>query len=357
MKKVAIIGTVGVPASYGGFETLVEHLIGEHCSPMIEYTVFCSSCGLADLPRVYKGARLCYVPLRANGAQSVLYDALSLFRCLRGYDVVLVLGVSGCVVLPLFRLLSSCRLIVNIDGVEWKRAKWGLFAKAFLRFSEHLALVFSDIIVADNQGIVDYISEGYRAKTRLIAYGSEHVLRDVPAQQQEALLQEFSLLAGDYSMSVCRIEPENNCELILEVFAACGRTLVYVGNWDNSDFGRGLKTRFSAYSNIHIHDPIYDLDVLFVLRSNSAFYVHGHSAGGTNPSLVEAMFCSCNVLAFDVVYNRATTEGRAFYFSDGEELVSLLDGGASCSCAKTMFELAQRRYLWSIISKQYEDLY
>lgn len=358
MIKVAIIGIQGVPANYGGFETMVENILNENTPSEIEYTVYCSSKDYEKQLVEYKGAKLVYIPLRANGAQSPLYDALSLFKSVRGYDVILVLGVSGCVFLPLFRMVNRKKLIVNIDGLEWKRAKWGRFAKLFLRVSERMALWCADVVVADNQGIVDYIPGRYQDKTMLIAYGSDHVMKSISDENQDAILRRYELYRKKYSITVCRIEPENNCELILNVFARSGKKLVFVGNWNRSEYGRLLKEDYSEFSNITMLDPIYDLNLLYVLRRNCEFYVHGHSAGGTNPSLVEAMLCGCNILAYDVVYNRQTTEGLAFYFKDGIDLtIMILGQGGLRDNSKLMFEIAQRRYTWSVIAKQYEALY
>lgn len=143
MKQVAIVGIQGVPAKYGGFETLVENIIGDNCSPEVCYTVFCSGKDYTTRPDTYKGARLEYVPFfHANGVQSTPYDILSMLKCLRGYDTVVILGVSGCVFLPIFRLLYRKKLIVNIDGLEHKRAKWGKFSKWFLRISEAISSDF-----------------------------------------------------------------------------------------------------------------------------------------------------------------------------------------------------------------------
>lgn len=172
MKKVAVIGTVGVPAKYGGFETLVENLIGECCSEDVDYTVFCSGKAYPTRLKTYKNARLEYVPLHANGMQSIPYDIWSLIRTVgRGYDVVLILGVSGCLFLPLYRLLFRKRIVVNIDGLEHRRDKWGKWARKFLRLSERIAVKFADVVVADNKVIRDYVTETYRKPSVLIAYG------------------------------------------------------------------------------------------------------------------------------------------------------------------------------------------
>lgn len=356
MRHIAIIGIQGVPASYGGFETLVENIIGENCPSDIQYTVFCSS---KDLPKdrsVYKGANLKYVPLHANGMQSIPYDIISMIRTIRGYDVILVLGVSGCIFLPVLKLLSNAKIIVNIDGLEHRRAKWGKQARWFLRKSESMAVKYADVVVADNAGIQDYVTETYHKDSVMIAYGGDHVIRDVPQEKHKKILDRYGLVSGEYDVCVCRIEPENNCHITLEAFSRTNKLLVFIGNWDKSEYGRGLKTKYGTrYSNIKILDSIYDLDILYVLRSHCEAYIHGHSAGGTNPSLVEAMFFGRPVITFDVVYNRATTDNQAYYFSNSEELGELirrsdLQGGV-------MKEIARKKYTWQNISRQYCTLY
>lgn len=355
MKKVAIIGTVGVPANYGGFETLVENIIGENASEGIEYTVFCSSKSYKEQKAEYKGAKLKYIGLKANGAQSTPYDILSMTKTTNKYDVALVLGVSGCIFLPIFRLWFRNKLIVNIDGLEHRRDKWGRFAKWFLRKSEAMAVKYADVIVADNKGIQDYVTETYHKDSALIAYGGDHVERQVTDEVQDRVLKEYGIEKDDYAISVCRIEPENNCHVILEAFSKTNKKLIYIGNWERSDYGKALKEKYSKFPNINIHNPEYDLDTLYALRSHAAMYIHGHSAGGTNPSLVEAMFFGKPILAFDCIYNRATTGHKAYYFKDSDELASLigkkeLDGVA-------MNEMAEKEYTWKRIASQYEALY
>ncbi|MFI3294742.1 MAG: DUF1972 domain-containing protein [Rikenellaceae bacterium] len=355
MKKVAIIGSVGVPANYGGFETLIENIIGTNCSSDVEYTVFCSARHYYHKSRWYKGARLKYIYLSANGMQSILYDGISLFLSLRGYDSVVALGVSGGIFFPLFRLFSRTHLICNIDGLEWKRGKWNGLAKWFLRFSEELALRFSHTVIADNQAIVDYIKRRYQKKTVLIAYGGDHVERSATTKMHKRVLRDFGVKAGAYAIMVARVEPENNCEMILRAFSQISMPIIMIGNWEHSKFGMELKRRYSGYNNISLIDPIYDLDTLYVLRSDAKYYIHGHSAGGTNPSLVEAMFCGCDILAYDVSYNRESTENKANYFSDSDDLLRLLESHSDTS--DQMIEIAYRRYNWSLIAQQYESLY
>lgn len=355
MKRIAIIGTVGVPANYGGFESLVENLLGDNTSVDIEYTVFCSSKSYSERLESYKGAKLQYIGLKANGAQSTLYDIVSMVKTTNKYDVALVLGVSGCIFLPVFRLWFKNKLIVNIDGLEHRREKWGKFAKWFLRKSEAMAVKYADVVVGDNKGIQDYVTETYHVDSALIAYGGDHAERQVADDVQQQVLKDYGVEKNQYAISVCRIEPENNCHLILEAFSKTNKKLVYIGNWDRSEYGRKLKANYSKFPNLIIHNPEYNLDTLYSLRSNAAMYIHGHSAGGTNPSLVEAMFFGKPIMAFDCVYNRATTDNKALYFSDSEQLSSIIQ--KDDLNGKPLAEVAKDCYTWRKIASQYESLY
>ena len=210
MKQVAIVGIQGVPAKYGGFETLVENIIGDNCCSEVRYTVFCSGKDYATRMKTYKGAQLKYIPLfHANGIQSTPYDILSMLKCLRGYDAVVILGVSGCIFLPIFRLLYRKQLIVNIDGLEHRRAKWSKFARWFLRTSEAMAVRYADVVITDNKGIQDYVTDTYHKHSELIAYGGNHVLRDVPMMRQNEILEKYGLTKKEYAISICshRITP------------------------------------------------------------------------------------------------------------------------------------------------------
>lgn len=345
MKKIHIVGTVGVPACYGGFETLVENLIdykGE------DITVYCSGKSYNRNKRKahYKNAKLIYIPVKANGLHSILYDVLSLLMAvIKRADVILVLGVSGCLFLPVIKLLSPAKIITNIDGLEWRRNKWSQYAKWFLKVSEASAVKYSDAIISDNGAIADYVRSEYNVESHVIAYGGDHVEADSNPNTDEG-----------YALSLCRIEPENNVEMILSAFSRCSKKIKFVGNWNNSEFGRNLKIKYSVYGNIEILDPIYDINALSVLRSGCSFYVHGHSAGGTNPSLVEMMHFGKTILCYDCAYNRASTDNKAEFFSDATQLESLLNSCLSIDNGNIMIAIAQERYTWKIISQQYFSL-
>ncbi|MDD4912257.1 MAG: DUF1972 domain-containing protein [Sideroxydans sp.] len=357
MKNISIIGTVGVPASYGGFETLAENLIKYHNAASLPYllTVYCSSRSYPSRAQSYLSAKLKYVPLNANGVQSIPYDFVSLFSAARGgSDVILLLGVSGAIALPFVRLFSSARIITNIDGIEWRREKWQGVAKHFLRFSEKMAVRFSHEVIADNAAIAAYVHDTYDVSAHVIAYGGDH------AMDVEAVPVDEYVLPAKYAFSVCRIEPENNVHMAVEAFAEHAvESLVMVGNWNNSEYGRALRKKYSLYENLYLLDPIYDLGKLKTLRSGAWCYVHGHSAGGTNPSLVEAMHFGRPVLAFDCDFNRSTTENKALFFEDADSLIKLvegLDGAMIQQVGYAMSEIAVRRYTWRVVAEEYFNL-
>lgn len=352
--KVSVVGTVGIPAKYGGFETLIEYLT-LNLENKIDFTIFCSSKSYTIKKDFYNKASLKYIPLKANGIQSVIYDIISLFHATRYSDTILILGVSGCVVLPIFKLFyKKKRIIINIDGLEHRRKKWNRMAKLFLKYSESVAVKYGDLIITDNQAIKRYIYKEYGLESTFIAYAGDHVRR---LNLTREITTKYSL-PNDYALKVCRIEPENNIELILQAFTDSNLVLFIVGNWETNNYGLMLRKKYSAFQNIKLLNPIYDQNILNQLRSNCTLYIHGHSAGGTNPSLVEAMNLSLPILTFDCPYNRETTFNKAQYFKNSLELKNLINNTTTDSLQKnglSMYRIAQEHYTWSVISQKYYE--
>lgn len=354
-KRISIIGSVGLPAKYGGWETLVDQLT-KTLQGNFDFTVYCSGKKYKERISNFNGAKLVYVELNANGSQSIIYDFFSMLKAARNSDCMLILGVSGCIFLPLIKLISPSKLVVNIDGLEWRRGKWGKFAKWFLKFSEKCAVGFADVVVADNLAISKYIKETYCKDSALIPYGGD--------QAKPSSLNLHNLYPNiykTYAFKVCRIEPENNLDIILEAFIHLDSIqLVIVGNWSNSEYGIKLREKYCTFKNMHLLDPVYDTEKLNCLRSSCNFYIHGHSAGGTNPSLLEAMHLSLPIIAFDCEFNRETTENKALFFEDASTLRSHLLSTIAferSEISTQMKNIANRRYTWEIVSKQYADLF
>jgi len=355
--KYAFLGTVGVPGRYGGFETLAENLVLYHARTghSATLTVWCSGSDNAEHPKHFEGADLRYVNLRANGVQSILYDAICLWQAVRsGHDRILLLGVSGALALPLIRAVSQARIVTNIDGIEWKREKWSRLARAVLRISEWAAVRFSHEVIADNDAIAGYLHDAYGRSCHVIAYGGDHSIAHFA--DRDPLLP---ILPNNYALALCRIEPENNVHTILKSWEDLERPLVFVGNWASSTYGRDLRMRYGDRPNLFLLDPVYDPGKLRSLRDRASLYVHGHSAGGTNPSLVEMMHFGIPVLAHGCSFNRCSTENQALYFETSEDLAALARGlgpKEAAAIGSAMREIAQRRYTWDQVGKAYFEL-
>lgn len=351
-KKVAVVGTVGIPACYGGFESLVQNLV-DYQSDNITYQVFCSSRIYDEKPEHYRNAELIYLPINANGPSSILYDILCLLICLiKRPDVVLILGVSGCIFLPFYRLLSRSRVVTNIDGLEWRRNKWSSKVKWFLKKSEQIAVKYSDVVISDNKGIAEYVESEYGCKSEVIAYGGDHAIV-FEKEIKENLL-------GDYFFALCRIEPENNVDMILNAFSSSKEKLKFMGNWNNSEYGVKLRKKYAVYPNIEILEPDYDINNLYSIRKQCTAYIHGHSAGGTNPSLVEAMHFNIPIIAFDCIFNRYTTKNLALYFSNSDVLRDMIrdfNSGAITAKVSELKEYADKMYCWKNIAGFYEKIF
>ena len=358
MKKIAIIGTAGIPARYGGFETLVHHLVKEW-KDKYETTVYCSKSYYKVSERVkeWNGAKLVYLPFNSNGAQSIIYDIFSMIHAIFYADVLLVLGVSGGVFIPFIKLFTNKKIIVNIDGLEWRREKWGKWIQRFLKLSETLAVKFSDADITDNAALKRYTAINYKTLSYLVAYGADHVKPRLPISND---FLKYPFLNSSYAFKVCNIETENNGHVILESFAQLPKELlVVVGNWENSEYGIALKEQYKSNTNLILLKPIYEQKQLDLLRSNCSLYIHGHSAGGTNPSLVEAMYLGLPIIAFDVIYNRCTMKDKGLYFKDSEDLrtkVNALSTKQLSELSSQMRLLATEFYTWEVIANKYDLL-
>lgn len=325
--KVAFIGTAGVPNCYGGFEAFLEF-----CGPAIaqhvqRVTVTCDASLYVGKSGEFGGMHRVFLPIRANGGMSVLHDLLAFFMVFRAATHIVVLGVSGGLWFPLFRLMCALggkRLLVNVDGVEWRRTKFSPVKRLLLRCFDWMAQRFSHVVIYDNAALRDYLCQFSLPKGIQIAYSGDHVIR-IPESARNR--------SEGTALTICRIEPENNIEMLIEgALLSSLRKHTIVGNWSHSEYGRKLKARYVTHSRLVLLDPIYETNRLAKLRESCDFYLHGHSVGGTNPSLVEMLFYDCSILCFDVPFHHATAGECARYFKDARELALLLDTASEVNC-------------------------
>lgn len=330
IKKISIVGTVGVPASYGGFETCAEQLCINFMNADLntQVLVYCSAKHYAHgRPKSFANAILKYIPIfNANGWQSIFYDAISIMHSVFIFkaNTIFVMGISGSWILPLIRLFSNVNIVLNLDGVEWKRAKWSKLSKLFLWSLEVMAINFSTNIIADNIGMKNYIDARYNKDSIFIPYGGDHI--NIPQKINEEIFKKYHVCKNQYCINISRIEPENNNELILEAFSELEQEkIVMIGDWSNNKYSIDLYKKYKDYENIILLPAMFDKQVdKNILRANAKYYIHGHSVGGTSPALVEALCLERKVICFDVIFNRHTTFDKALYFKNKNDLKNCL---------------------------------
>ena len=306
----------------------------------------------------YNGARLVYLPFNANGGQSIIYDVISIIKSWFKYDVLVILGTPGSIILPILMLFKKTKTVINFGGLEWKRDKWNIFIRKYLKITESIAITYGTHIVADNQFFCDYINSEYGKSSELIEYGGNHVSKLSITQE---LRHKYSFLGKEYAISVSRAQPDNNLHVLLEAYSKTpNKVLVLVSNWDKFEYGTSLKKKYASYSNLFLLDAVYDLKILDVLRSNAIVYIHSHTYCGTAPSLVEAMNLGLPIISFNVQTNIETTENKALFFNDSNDLILLINEISNDKLkilGSQMLGIAQRRYKWDIISNKYAKLF
>jgi glycosyltransferase involved in cell wall biosynthesis len=305
----------------------------------------------------YQGAKLKYIPVTSHGAFGILYDTLSLLSAIKKNDKVLLLGFGGGFLMPFLSSKSRNKITVNIGGLDWKRNKWSPRARKVIKKAEELLIRNCGRVVSDNIGIRDYLMEEYNRESALIAYGGDQAMKK---EITDEFRRQYPFLNGNYAFIVTRIQEDNNISLMLDAFTAQDQLpFVIVGNWNNSEYGVETKRAYLNKPNLILLDAIYDRGILDVLRSNCTLYIHGHSAGGTNPSLAEAMYLGLPVIAFASGYNEYTTGNKAVYFSTADELSEIIKNYRSIDREKIgsdLKKIADRDYRWEHIAAQYKDI-
>jgi len=355
--RIALVGTRGVPARYGGFETAVEEIGRRLAAAGHEVTVYCRSTGDPEQPREdYLGMRLVVLPaIRARAAETLSHTFLSVLHlCRRGTDAAFVFNAANAPLLPVLRA-ARIPVATHVDGLEWKRAKWSGLGKRYYRVAESLAVRWSDALIADAQGIADYYEREFGAPTVQIAYGAPRVDPGV------GRLGELGLAPGGYHLVVARFEPENNVLTIVEGYRRSGARLplVVVGS---APYAQQYTARVHAAADERVRflGGVWDQELLDQLYAGAFTYLHGHSVGGTNPSLLRAVGAGAPVIAYDVAFNREVVRDAGRYFRGPADLARLLDeaeadpDGTAERGKASLLEAA--RYDWDEVAERYAEL-
>lgn len=356
--RIGILGTRGIPNRYGGFEQCAEYLAEGLVKKGHNVWVY-NSHDHEYQEKMWNGVNIihCYDPEKKMGtAGQFIYD----LNCIRDarkrkFHVLLQLGyTSNSIWYKLWP--KNCKNVVNMDGLEWKRSKYSSKVRKFLKKAEGWAAKNADHLVADSVGIEKYLKEEYNKQSTFIAYGSDEF-----KDPTESVLHKYNLMPERYNMLIARMEPENNIEMILKahIMSGTGRELIVIGKTDN-EYGKHLLNTYSHKSDIRFLGGIYDMAIVNNLRYHSHLYFHGHSVGGTNPSLLEAMGSNCLIAANDNLFNRGVLGADAFYFADEQELVNIIrDVAAKYDHQKFINNNLRKirdQYSWPRIVNEYEKL-
>jgi glycosyltransferase involved in cell wall biosynthesis len=356
--KLAILGTRGIPARYGGFETFAERLSVGLAARGCNVTVYCEGNGRGR-PEKFHGVHLRYIPAPDVGPlTTVLYDARCLWDAHQDFDVVYMLGYGAAPFCILPRLWKR-EVWINPDGLEWARPKWNRLGQQYFRLMEWVSMRAADRVIADAASIADSLRSRHQRvpPCAVIPYGCEVIEKPPPRHS----LSEWRVDADGYYLVVCRLEPENHVLEILNAFRECGskRQLVVAGNLKRNGYVEQLKSVNDR--RIRMIGTVYDREKLACLRYHSFAYFHGHSVGGTNPSLLEAMGCGNLIFAHDNPFNRETLSTCGLYFTDAGELAEGIEkvetsGPDLASLKEAARKRARERYRWSGVIDRYEEL-
>ena len=361
--SIAILGTRGIPARYGGFETFADEVSTRLAAHGLSVAVFCEDDDpAAPKPATYRGVDLVYVPVPKLGALStIVHDLRCLWRARSAYDVVYMLGYGAALFCWLPRLFGT-EVWINMDGIEWRRTKYGRLGRLWLRLMEAVAVRTPSRIVADADAVEASLRKRHRRlpPCSVIPYGA-------PSRDEEpsaAPVRRLGLQPGRYHLVVCRFEPENHVREIIEGYTASRsqRPLVVLGTARaDTAYVRALRRLAGSDERVLLLPPIYDAERLTALRYHACSYLHGHSVGGTNPSLVEALGCGNAVIAHDNPFNREVAGPAALYFDEAADVPNLVERLEADERLRSQLgrEARQRqkgRYTWDAVVADYLGL-
>ena len=351
MKDVFIIGSRGLPAQYGGFETFVEKLVSHKVSPTIRYHVACLSDESTGKHFDYKGADCFTVnPPKLGPARVIAYDMMAINYSLKlikkegiQAPIFYILGNTiGAFIVHFAKKIQSIGgiLLVNPDGLEWKRAKWSNPVQSYLKYSEKEMTKYANLIISDNRGIETYIQNTYPwSRTTFIAYGTDLSKTTLTAEDAPVRdwYQKWQTQEKDYYLILGRFVPENNYETAIREFmkSSTERDLVIICNHEGNAYFDELRqiTGFDKDKRVKFVGTVYNQDLLKYIRNQAFAYIHGHEVGGTNPGLLEALAQTDLNLIYNVDFNHQVAQETALYWNkeDGNlsQLIDSVDGQVS----------------------------
>ncbi len=357
--RIALIGTRGVPAAYGGFETAVEEVGRRLVDRGHSVLVYGRDAGTVGDHHL--GMRRVTLPsVKQKALETLSHTALSTIHAVTRArpEAAFVFNAANSPFVPLLRA-RGIPVALHMDGLEWRRAKWGRRGRDYYRWAEQFGVRTADALIADAPGIADYYRHQFDVDTEMIRYGAP-LLDSAPTEG----LTTLGLEPGGYHLVVARFEPENHVREIVEGYAASAarKPLVVVGSAPYAaEYTDAIARVAENDERIRLLGGVYDQDLLDALYHHAFTYLHGHSVGGTNPSLLRAIGAGTAVIAYDVGFNREVLDGRGWYFGDAAGVSTALDAAEADTEAVTADATALRVraegiFSWDDVAGEYEDL-
>lgn len=357
--RIAMVGTRGVPARYGGFETAVEEIGRRLADRGHEVRVYCRSHELDAEGGTYLGMERVTLPaMRRRSLETLSHTGLSVGHLLgHRVDAAFVFNAANAPLLPVLRA-ARIPVATHVDGLEWKRAKWGPSGQKYYRRAEGLAVRWSDALIADAQGIADYYDAEFGVPTTLLAYGAP-VIESIGS----AKIEEIGLQRDAFHLVVARFEPENHVDLAVEgyVRSSARLPLVVVGSAPYADeYTARIAAIAETDERVRLLGGVWEPELLDQLYAHARTYVHGHSVGGTNPSLLRAIGAGTATVAFDVPFNREVLRESGRYFASPDDVAALIESAeaepAEAAVRASALQRRARDYDWDDVATGYEEL-
>lgn len=352
MKKIAIIGSNGYKANYGGFDQLVNNIVHNSNKENLFYITQPRSTKVPETSP--KNLVISRSILDAPGVEGVLFDAISVINYYFRVDTILFLGAGALPLALLLSIFKKKKIIVNNGGLEWEREKFSKIARLYLKFLFKLSAYYSDILILDNETFMEHLPKKYKAKISTVSYGgiiSHKLLND-----KNKFIHKYPFLKEEYYLSVSRAISDNNVDEICNAFLNSQKRLVLISNFSSSNYGKKIFTKYKDIKNIHMIDGLYKKDELDLIRLNCLAYVHTHAKCGTAPSLVEMVVAEKPIISIDIPANRYTLMNQCLYFKNFKELENILAINFNYD-ELIPNKFLSKKYAWPNIAQEYLDLF
>jgi len=351
MKKVAIVGSHGLYANFGGWDQLVRNLAERKKNNEIEYLIF-NSIETPEKITCPIGVNVKRLRLKASGFQGLIFDFWSILLCYWKVDTILFLGVQGIPLIPILNIFRKVKIISNVGGIEWERPKFDFFSKQYLKFCFYLSFIYSDFVVLDNPHYKTFIPKRIKAEVVVIPYGGEI---DTKLEINKVIGNKYPFINSDYFLSVSRALADNLIDELCESFMDSKHMLVLISNFSSSSFGKNVYNKYRNFSNIILIDGLYEKAELDLVRRKCKAYIHTHTLCGTSPSLVEMIIAQRPIISINNPQNKFTLYNQCFFFSKFSEIQELLNADTSLSSFIPSKDICEF-YDWNKIVSDYESI-